>query len=991
MKNPVKIIFAILGLSLLFQTSSFAQERVLVVKDENGNPLANATVILGEDGDPVTTNAQGEFTVTGSSRVAILVRADGFDSKLISYTPEGYTGEIVLTRMPFQMGDRDAVNIPFAKMPKRQLSGAVTTLAPAELLTYDYQHDLAGLLNGRVPGMFGSSNIRGIGEPLYVVDGIVRPSASIMNIQEIEQVSVLKDISAAMLYGPQALNGVVSITTKRGKPLEKSMVFTFEKGMDKPIRYPDFLGAADYMGLYNEALANDGLSPKYTDDQIANTRNGTDPIRYPDEDYFNSTYLKDWASYQRINAEVSGGNEIAQYFLNVGWNRSNGLLKIGEGANEKDDRMNMRANIDYKITDKVKLTFDGSVLFNISDGPRYTNGADNFWSLASTSRPDDFPVLIPLDLIADETLAKAARPIKGSYVYGGTSEYQTNIYGELTSNGTQSSTDRFLAMNSALDFDLGSLTQGLTSRVYFSFDMYNQYREEILNSYAVYKPNYTDDVIADWDKYKTDVKVASKTLADAAYYRRYGVYATLDYHRVFGDHNVTATALAYRDENSMEGVLQNTKHLHFGARVNYMFKNKYVAQLTGVHAGSLKLFEGKRWAFSPGVGLGWILTEEDFLKGNSLVNYLKVRTNWAILQTDENLNYRLDRDYYTEGSTFRWSQGSYSNDGRNVFYGNPDLGWEKILNYNIGFESALLNQHLGFEASYFYNKYYDVITQRVNSLPGFFGILPFENYGSYETKGIELGLHYTARFGDFKATLGGNLTWSVPKVLAMDELNFEDEYRRNTGKATDAIMGLTAEGLFRDQADIDNHAFQDFGPVQPGDVKYKDLNEDGIINDDDISIIGNSRSRIDIGLSLRLQYKAFEFFALGSGQAGQERFYNDPYYWVYADRKYSNIVWDRWTPETAATATYPRLSSTANANNFRNSTFWLHTTNFFNLRTAQLTYRLPGWKRAGLEQVRLFLRGSNLMMMSKEKERLQLNVGSQPQMRSFSAGVNLLF
>src|SRR5690606_13713786 len=248
---------------------------------------------------------------------------------------------------------------------------------------------------------------------------------------------------------------------------------------------------------------------------------------------------------------------------------------------------------------------------------------------------------------------------------------------------------------------------------------------------------------------------------------------------------------------SQEAVLQNNKHLHFGATVNYMFKGKYIAHLTGVQAGSLKLFEGKRWGFSPGIGLGWILTEEGFLSDIGTVDYLKLRTNWASLKTDENFDYRLDRDYYTSGSTFTWSHGSYSNVGRNVFYGNPGLNWEKINNFNIGFESALFNYRLGIEASYFYNLYDDVITQRVNSLPGFFGNLPFENYGSYKTTGLELGLHYSMDFGAVKARLGGNLVYAVPRVLAMDELNYEDNYRRQTGKATDAIFGLTAVGLFR--------------------------------------------------------------------------------------------------------------------------------------------------------------------------------------------------
>ena len=727
--------------------------------------------------------------------------------------------------------------------------------------------------------------------------------------------------------------------------------------------------------------------------------------------------MKDWSGYHRINAEVSGGNDIAQFFLNLGWDRSTGLLKVGEGANEKSDRLRMRGNIDYEITDDIKLTFDGSVMFDISTMPRYTSTSNDFWRLSSTLRPDIYPVLIPLDLIEDETLNLAAKPIDGNFVFGGTSEFQTNIYGELTRNGSRGYTDRLMGIKSGLDFDLGSVTPGLSSSVSFSFDMFNQYREEILNSYAVYRPNYTEGALSSFNKYKSDVKVGNKSLGDAYFYRGYGVYGTLDYHRIFGDHDITATALVYGDEYSVEGILQNIRHLHGGLRVNYMYQGKYVAQLTGTRAGSLKLYEGQRWASSPGIGLGWILTEEDFLQGSSQVNYLKLRGNWALLQTDENMGgsldradfttagafssseiasylagFRLDKDYYTGGSTHYWYHSTaYYNAGRNIFYGNPDLAWEKIMNASFGFESMLLNNRLWAEMSYFYNKYYDVATQRSNTLPAYFGNVPNTNYESFQTQGVELGLNYTANAGDLRVILGGNFVYSVPKVLVLDELAYDDEYRRQTGKATDAIYGLVALGLFRDQADIDNSVFQDFGSVQPGDIKYKDLNQDGVIDDLDMTIIGNSRARVEYGLHLRLQYKAFEFFALGRGQTGQDRNYTNSYYWIYGDRKYSEVVWDRWTPETASTASYPRLSSSSNANNFRTSTFWMYETNWFTLQNAQLTYILSANDFAGLNEVRFFLRGSNLAMISKEKDKLRLNVGSQPQMRSFSLGLNLMF
>ena len=988
-----KTIITFLSLNLLFQVSSFAQDyKTIVVKDESGNPVTGAKVIIGEDAKPVITNERGEFVIKVSGKVSVLIQADGFESQIVAYYPTSVIESVVLNKMPFHMSEKDVVDVPFGTLKKRQITGAISTLDPKEILLYDRQGSVDGIINGRVPGLFGSSLIRGIGEPMYVVDGIARPIANLMNINDIEQISVLKDQSTAMLYGAQATDGVVFITTKRGEPLKKTIRFNAEQGASRPISYPEYLSAADYMELYNEALDNDGLTAKYTTDQITNTRNGADPIQFPDEDYFNSTYLKDWAGYNRINGEVSGGNEIAQFFVDLGWDRSNSLLKIGEGADEKTDRISMRGNINYDITEKIRLIYDGSVIFNLAKGPRYTTTANDFWNLASTLHPDYYPVLIPLNLLDDPALARIAKPVNDNYIFGGTSEFQTNIYGELTKNGNRSTTSRLLEMTSGLEFDLSSITEGLKAKAYFSFDMYNLYIEDILNSYAVYNPVYDEGAIESWNKYKTDVKVASRTVSDAYYYRRFGLFGTLDYNKIVGDHEINAVALAYSDQYFVEAVLQPAKHLHFGIRTNYMFRKKYVAELTGVYAGSVKLFEAQRWAFSPGLGLGWIMTEEDFMQNISLLDYLKIRASWALNHTDESLNYKLGRDYYTSGSNYSYSQGTYSNTGRNLLVGNPDLGWEKIMNYNLGFESMLLDYKLGVEGSYFYNKYYDVITQRTNSLPGFFGNLPYENFGSYVTQGIELGLNYNINFGDLKASFGGNLVYSIPKVLATNELNYEESYRKITGKASDAMFGLVALGLFKDQAEINNYnAVQTFGSVQPGDIKYQDLNMDGKIDDADQTIIGNSWARIEIGLNLKIEYKAFELFALGTGQSGEERYFNNAYYWVYGDRKYSKVVLDRWTTSTSSTATYPRLSSSSNANNFRNSTFWLYETNWFTLRTAQLTYTLPGRDFAGLQEARFFLRGSNLATISKTKDKTQLNVGTQPQMRSFSLGLSLLF
>jgi TonB-dependent SusC/RagA subfamily outer membrane receptor len=264
-------------------------------------------------------------------------------------------------------------------------------------MQYDQAGGLSGILRGRVPGLIGTNNIRGNGNPLIVVDGIPR-SADGLNMQQIESVTILRDLNSTMLYGSQAQNGVILITTKRGEPLKSRMDVFVENGYRKAISLPKYLGSADYMTLYNEALDNDGLTARYTQSEIDNTRNGINPLRYPDMDYYSSDFLSDWNSFYNVVTESSGGNDIAQYYLNLGWNRSNSFLTMGEGANERTDRLNMRSNIDYQLNRNVSIRFDGLILFDISNGHDTPETIFTQWPVIYAQMPSltlFLPVLYP--------------------------------------------------------------------------------------------------------------------------------------------------------------------------------------------------------------------------------------------------------------------------------------------------------------------------------------------------------------------------------------------------------------------------------------------------------------------------------------------------------------------------------------------------------------------------------------------------------------------
>lgn len=1007
MKNRSRVIFLVFSLSILFQVFSFAQvQRKIIVKDNEGNPISGATVTYGERNEIVTTNESGGFSLQSTPNISVFVEAEGYKDSLFSSLLDG--GALILTKVPFQTGKNDLVNVPFDILTKRQIPGAIGTINVPDILGYSEESSVSELIRGRIPGLLSSYNIRGMGSPLIVIDGIpsdnVYPDWSRLGdveifAQEIQNITVLKDLSSALLYGARAKSGVILITTKRGSVNKKVLNFNLQSGINKPIAYPEYLSSSDYMELYNEASVNDGLDPRYSQEEIAGTKSGNSALRHPDQDYYNSTFLKKMSSYHNFNANIADGNEVGQFSVNIGWRHNNGLINVG--PEEISDRFNLRTAVDYKINDLIKLNFNSSFILNNSNAPRYSGNfwsRNDFWKVSSTYLPNLYPLLIPASA-ADgfPDLVAGAKLVDGQYLLGGTNNYQNNIYGDLLFNGTSKQFSWLMDINTSLEFDLKGITEGLKATALVNFNNYSFSWEEMGNSYATYSPSFIEgsNNLSDLTKIGNDVRVTDQTIIDGYFYKGYAFYGKLDYQRKFnGVHEINANALIFSQVNAREALWTPDRYGHVGFRANYMYSNKYIAEFTGAYAGSQIYFgtNDNKYAFSPGIGLGWVISEEDFFKDNASIDFLKFTANWSILNTDVNVtDDKITYDYYSAQNTFRYANGQSSNASQRIYPGNPNLLWEKMLNYNIGFESMLLDYKLGIQASYFYYKNYDFVVRRANTLPDLIGVIPYSNYGSEQTQGVELGVNYASKVGGLKLNIGGNLVYSVPKILSIDEPFYADEYRRRADKPMDARFGYVALGLFKDQQDIDSHVDQSFGAVRPGDIKYKDLNNDGIIDVNDQMMIGNSSSRVEMGLHVRLSYKSFELFALGRGQFGANGSYSGSYYWVRGDDKYSSFVLDRWTADSPDDAKYPRLTTTTGSNNFRNSTYWQYKSDRFTLQTVQLNYTFSEMSFIGLNQTRFFLRGDNLLTFSGINDVLNLRVGSAPNMRSFSIGANLQF
>ena len=1002
MKKRYFQILIFLSFAILFSSTRVAAQKTekdnkitveSVVKDENGNPIKGA-IIYGNEGAVVAkTDASGNFTISVPDQTDLLIESDGYEPALFRAGEYKNLKEFSLKASLFLYSEKDAVNVAFEKVKRGDLVNSVSVLESGDILQYDNIQSITEALSGRVPGLLGSSNIRGIGSALFIVDGLPRDINTI-NLAEVDQITVLKDINSSILYGNEAVNGVVLITTKRGQAHKKQVSVTGFYGISKPAALPKYLPSADYAELYNEARVNDGLAPQYDSQTIANYRSGN-PYRYPDVNYYSDEYLRAVKPFFRVMTELSGGNEIATYYSNLGWDQTRSLLNFGAGETAKQNRFNVRGNVDLKINYWIKTSLDAVAVFNNNKGP-----VGNYWSDASIWQPNLFAPLIPISLIDPDNALLIARKndVNGMYLLGGTLSYLTNPIANGYSGGVNENIQRTFSFNNRIDFDLKQFVEGLAFHTNVSFDLYTRYDQAINNTYSVYEPvwNAAVDSIVSLEKYGIDTRSGSQNVGNSYYSRRFGFYGLLDYDRTFGGvHHITGSLLGYGNRYKVQGDFQGNKNVNLGLRMRYSFKNKYMVDFSSAYVNSVKLPDGNRSAISPSLGLAWVISSEEFMSAVSAIDHLKLRVSGGIMNSDAGINgfYYYDNVYTSSGS-YSWYEGTWKNSGTISSYGgNSQLFFEKRKELNLGFEGILFDHMLSVDANLFTNVYSDQITRPQTKYPSFYtDYISYENFDNNAYRGAELGLSFNGSFGDLTFIIGANALYSNSEVLKRDEI-YANEYQYRTGRPVDAIFGLVADGFFMDQTDIANHELQVFGTVKPGDIKYVDQNNDGIIDENDEVQIGRSQAPFAYGLNLKISYKNFTLFALGTGRMGADSYITGNYYWVDGNKKYSEYVLNRWTEQTKTTATFPRLSSLANTNNFRNSTFWLYRDNYFTLDRMQLTYDMPEAITQMLRMKRLsfYVDGSWLMTISKHKEIRELSVGSEPYYRSFSLGVKTVF
>lgn len=943
-----------------------------------------------------------------------------------------------------QQKDDSLVNVAFGKIEKQDMLGGIATINVPELLKKSYGINSLDNLSSLLSGVTGSSggfnvnlvtasNLWGQGA-LLLVDGSPR-GATDVRLTEVQTITVLKSADAVALYGGAGAKGVILVITKRGSVKPLSVDVRANSGLFIPKGYPSYLNAADYMTLYNEALRNDGIaSGGYSQGQIDSTRAGIYGYKFPDIDLFSSEYLKKAYMRQDLTTEISGGTSRARYYTNIGLWHNDNILKYGQNSKNNTFGFNVRGNVDMDLNSWLSTSTDVGIVMDNS-----YSGRGDFWGATANLPPNfnRYSPLIPVSMINPAkpwltTLAQNSfNQIAGGYIFGGKSSNLTNVIADMLAPGYSKSRTRTFLFNIGAKGDLGSITKGLSFNTGFSMDYRSFYTENYqMTTYSVFEPTWRivngQEVIDTLVKLANDQNTTSEFIGNTAYVQTNTFRSQVDYQRTFAnDHHVSAKLLGwwYLIRTSSDANFEGGSDYHpirntnLGFQANYNFRHKYYLDFSGAFIHSAKLAPGSRNAVSPTITAGWRLSKEDFMKDAlDFVDDLKLSVSYASLSQDLDINgtkpngtatgYYLFSGYYNNiGTGYSWRDGNTSQNATvSAQAFNPDLTFIKRNEIRAGLQASLFKSLISLDLNYFRQNTNGLLSRGISIYPSWFNgngdFRDWINYNNDRRSGFDFAINLNKTSGDLFYSVGVTGMFFSSEATRRDELNF-DKYLDRAGKPLDASFGYLSEGFFQSQAEIDNYLTTvrpTFGGViKPGDIKYTDVNNDGLIDNRDQVYLGRNgggASPFTYGVNLTLKWKNLTLFALGNGQQGAIAYKNSSYYWNRGTSKFSDVVWDRWTVATQNTATYPRLTSTTGDNNYQNSTFWIFKNNRFNLNRVQLTYDLSGCKflkNGVVHGLNVYFQGDNLLVISKERKLMETNIGFAPQFRLFNFGVNASF
>lgn len=861
-------------------------------------------------------------------------------------------------------------NIAYGTQPSWMISGAISTVKGNELKK-TFTTNLANTLYGRLPGLTvrqgsgepGSDspalNGRGVGTYgsgpglLIIVDGF-ESTFEQLSPEEIETIQLLKDASATAMYGSRAANGVLLVTTKRGQEGPLKVSFGTMQGFQSPTYLPDFLSSSDYANLYNEALGNENKPPLYTQNDLEAYRTGSDKYFHPDVNWYNEVLRKS-APISNYNLSFTGGDKTIKYYVLLSAISSNGLYrKTGDlsdnSMNSKYSRYNFRSNADINLTRRLSasLTLGGTVEDKVNPAATTTSGIFN--SMASLP-PNSFPVYTPNGL------------------YGGTS-LLTNPLGNILETGWYTSNGRTLQATLKMTEQLDMITKGLSISATASTNNFFRSYSNKFRQYARYSvsKNSLGDTI--YTKFGQNTSLTGDE-SQSDQWRNIAFQTSLNYSQTFSSNTIDAVLMYNADNYSFTGTSLPYKHSGIHGRGTYAHKEKYIGELSFAYSGTEAFQKGKRFGLFPSVSIAWIISNEDFLKGNEFINFLKVRSSYGLTGNDDiGTRFMWDEPF--------WGTASYYFGTGNVSFGGMEQGtagnfnstWEKQKTTNIGLEATLKNQ---FEISIdiFNNDRYDILSSPDRTVPAFLGVnLPNLNVGKVNNKGFEAAIRFKNKSEEkVQYFIEANMWYAKNRITYNAEAIQLNEYLYKTGHIIGQPFLYQAIGFFKDEADIANSPIQNFTKVNPGDLKYKDQNNDGVINREDLYPLGKS-DMPEITYSIRsgLKYNGFDFDMLFQGAANRTIYLGGNYYQAFQNNgKISKIALGRWTSATSETATYPRLTASNNLNNYQYSTFWQRNGSFLKLRSLEIGYSLqkPILEKIRLGNARIFINGTNIFEFDK--------------------------
>lgn len=999
----VFIFFVCAGFTNYAQSIDIDASGILI--DENNNPISGVNILIQEKTSGIISDSEGKFLVKCTSNDVIIFKKEGFN-EIQRIASELKGNEIVMTVSLIDAGDNDQVFIPFGVRKKRNVSASISTIKGAELPQLPLS-TLTNVLSGRLAGLYikqtgtrpgtddatllirGRSSYNSNQEPLVLVDGVERDFVN-MDLNEIEGISVLKDAASLSWYGMTGANGVVYVTTKRGSPSATKISFDVQGGIQSPQNITQPLNSFSYAKSYNQALSNEGLTPRYDQTALDGYQAGSDLFKYPNNNLIEQ-FIRPSAPVQRYVLTVSGGNAFVRYFTLLSYYNQDGLYKNANNdkynANTNYKRYNFRTNLNIHLNKTLDVTLDvGGRVENLQYP---TAGNATFLSTIYNTPSNAFPLLN-----ADGT-------------YGGNSFFRSNPLAMLNEEGNNNDLYRTLLATLSVRQKLDKITEGLSLNAFYTYDITGLFQSGFSQAYEVYEFSPTGVAT----RFGNKAPLTYKATTFSGNLRNNELWAGLDYDRTFGNHEFKVSSRMQRGLSALPSRLDNTK-VTYANRLSYSYKQRYFADFVGTYAGSQNFAPDKRFGWFPAVSLGWIISEESILKNVNFLDYFKIRGSYGIVGND-GLNTRryAYRNYFTRGGSqyvFGTGYTAVSNTTE-VELGNANLTWEKAQKTSIGFDARLFKTALSISFDYFNEKREDLLTTAI--LPNILGQATVStNEGTAQYKGYEFALGYDKTFGKVKLKLNANYTKSESQILAINEEAGLPIYQKQLGYAIGGVLQggsfirrfLVADGLFQNQAEIDAAPKQRLsGIVRPGDIRYKDLNQDGVVDNLDFTMTNYSDVPTSYyGFGAIISTAGFDLSLQFQGIKGRTIQINDLVNAGTSATGYINQFSENAWNATNTNSIYPRLSIADRGNNTANSTYWLRSGDFLRLKTAEFGYTLPVSlaQKMHLKSCRVYISGFNLLTFS-DVENLPIDpeiptagYGSNyPYLKTYSAGITANF